>query len=296
MNSDLSWDEFRLVKSVGDAHSLVGAAETLGLNHSTVFRRLGAVEKTIGARLFERSRSGYQPTAAGEEMIELATRMSESITDFERRVAGRDVKPSGDLRVTMVDTVAVTLMPPIFVQFRQMYPDVRLDIIMATLQLNLSRREADVAIRATNDPPDTLIGRRIAAIRWAIYSSPELKARYGASLIENAPWVGFADGFGPASVKRWLEKNIGDKRQICRANSLMGMAQFIALGGGAGILPCFLAESHGQIQRCGPALPDLDVNLWILTHADLRHSAKVRAFMDFAGNELARMRRVIEGE
>ena len=296
MNSDLNWDEFRLVKSVGDAHSLVGAAETLGLNHSTVFRRLGAVEKTIGARLFERSRSGYQPTAAGEEMIELATRMSESITDFERRVAGRDVKPSGDLRVTMVDTIAITLMPPIFVQFRQMYPDVRLDIIMATLQLNLSRREADVAIRATNEPPDTLIGRRIAAIRWAIYSSPELKARYGASLIENAPWVGFADGFGPASVKRWLEKNIGDKRQICRANSLMGMAQFIALGGGAGILPCFVAESHGQIQRCGPALPDLDINLWILTHADLRHSAKVRAFMDFAGNELARMRRVIEGE
>ena len=170
MNSELSWDEFRLVKSVADARSLVGAAEALGLNHSTVFRRLGAVEATVGARLFERSRSGYQPTAAGEEMIELAKHMAESITDFERRVAGRDVKPSGDLRVTLVDTLAITLMPSIFVEFRHLYPSVRLDLILATPHLNLSRREADVAIRATNDPPDTLVGRRIAAIRWAVYA------------------------------------------------------------------------------------------------------------------------------
>jgi len=296
MTSELSWDEFRLVKSVADARSLVGAAEALGLNHSTVFRRLGAVEAIIGARLFERSRSGYQPTAAGEEMIELARRMAESITDFERRVAGRDVKPSGDLRVTLVDTLAHTLMPSIFVQFRQLYPDVRLDIILTTPHLNLSRREADVAIRATNEPTDTLVGRKIAAIRWAVYASPEMNAHYGAALVERAPWVGFADGFGPASGRRWLDKNIGDKRQICRANSLAGMAQFIALSGAAGILPCFLADGHGQIQRCGAPLPELDVNLWILTHADLRHSAKVRAFMDFAGNELAKLRRVIEGE
>ena len=296
MNSEISWDEFRLVKSVADARSLVGAAEALGLNHSTIFRRLGAVEATIGARLFERSRSGYQPTAAGEEMIELATRMSESIVDFERRVAGRDVKPSGDLRVTTVDTFATSLLPQVFVQFRQMYPDVRLDLLLSPQQLNLSRRDADVAIRATNVPPDTLVGRRIAAIRWGIYTSGELRTKYGACLVETAPWVGFGDGFGPASGRRWLEKNIGDKRQVFRANSVQGMAQFVALGGGAGILPCFVADAYPQLQRYSPPMPELDVSLWILTHADLRHSAKVRAFMDFAGNELAKMRRLIEGE
>ncbi len=296
MNSEISWDEFRLVKSVADARSLVGAAEALGLNHSTVFRRLGAVETTIGERLFERSRSGYQPTAAGEEMIELATRMSESIGDFERRVAGRDVKPSGDLRVTTVDTFATGLLAPIFVQFRNLYPDVRLDLLLSTQQLNLSRRDADVAIRATNDPPDTLVGRRIAAIGWGIYTTGEMRTRYGASLVENAPWVGFGDGFGPASGRRWLEKNIGDKRQIFRANSTQAMAQVVAMGGGAGILPCFVADAYPQLQRYSPPLPELDVSLWILTDADLRHSAKVLAFMDFAGNELAKIRRLIEGE
>jgi DNA-binding transcriptional LysR family regulator len=296
MNSEISWDEFRLVKSVADARSLVGAAEALGLNHSTVFRRLGAIEATIGARLFERSRSGYQPTAAGEEMVELATRMSESIVDFERRVAGRDVKPSGDLRVTTVDTFATGLLPPVFTQFRQMYPDVRLELLLSTSQLNLSRRDADVAIRATNDPPDTLVGRRIAAIRWGVYTSGEMRARYGSRLVENAPWVGFSDGFGPATSRHWLEKNIGDKRQVFRANSVQSLAQFIAMGGAAGILPCFVADTYPQLQRYSPPLLELDVSLWILTHADLRHSAKVRAFMDFTGNELAKLRRRIEGE
>src|ERR1700723_3495384 len=100
MNSGLSWDEFRLVKSVAEARSLVGAAEILGVNHSTVFRRLAAVESAVGARLFERSRSGYEPTAAGEEMIALATPMAEYVQEFERRGGGRGNKPTRGMTVT----------------------------------------------------------------------------------------------------------------------------------------------------------------------------------------------------
>ena len=118
MNSGLSWDEFRLVKSVAEARSLVGAAEILGVNHSTVFRRLAAVESAVGARLFERSRSGYEPTAAGEEMIALATTMAELVQEFERRVAGRDVKSTGELTVTVPGAVGLHLMPAIVAQFR----------------------------------------------------------------------------------------------------------------------------------------------------------------------------------
>src|ERR1700683_4728839 len=109
MNSALSWDEFRLVKDIADARSVGGAADGLGLNHSTIFRRLGAIEAALGAKLFERSRSGYQPTASGEEMVAVAKAMSDTVVEFERRVAGRDVKPSGELRVTTVDSMAVYL-------------------------------------------------------------------------------------------------------------------------------------------------------------------------------------------
>src|SRR5579863_9065139 len=189
MNSPLNWDEFRLVKAVADSRSLVGAAESLGLNHSTVFRRLGSIETTLGAQLFERSRSGYEPTPAGEEMVTLATTMSESIIEFERHVAGRDVKPTGELRITTVDSVAVYLLGPILARFRSLYPGVHLDVILAAQNLNLSRRDADVAIRATNEPPEILVGRRIGPIRWAIYGGRQLVAELGDEVTEKASWI-----------------------------------------------------------------------------------------------------------
>src|ERR1700751_2815698 len=169
MNSGFSWDEFRLVKSVAEARSLVGAAEILGVNHSTVFRRLAAVEAAVGARLFERSRSGYEPTAAGEERIALAATMADSVQEFERRVAGGDVKPTGEITVTVPGAVGLHFIAAIAAQFRGQHPGRVVVLILSNHMLALSRRDADVAIRLTNDPPETLVGRRICTGRWAVY-------------------------------------------------------------------------------------------------------------------------------
>ena len=201
MSAKLSWDEFRLVKAIADSRSLAGAAELLGLNHSTVFRRLSALETTIGVRLFERSRSGYQPTAAGDEMIALATKMANSIVEFERRVAGRDAKPTGHLRVTTVEAIGQHFLPAILTQFQSQNPGVVIELILSNQPLNLSRRDADVAIRMTNDPPETLVGRRICAVRWATYCRCDLVAAYGSRTIEFRPVHRirrkFRAGFGP---------------------------------------------------------------------------------------------------
>ena len=222
MASALDWDEFRLIKAIADARSLVGAAEALNLNHSTVFRRLAAIENDVGARLFERSRAGYQPTEAGEEMIALAGTMAESILEFERRVAGRDAKPSGELRVTTVDSVAVGLLAPILARFRAANPGVQVDLIIAAQTLNLSRRDADVAIRGANDPPESLVGRRICTIRWAVYCTPAMAAEFGGRVVAAAPWVGFSSA--PTRGKRWIDEKIGPRRQVCAVNSVLAMA------------------------------------------------------------------------
>jgi len=293
MASALDWDEFRLVKAIADARSLVGAAEALNLNHSTVFRRLAAIESDVGARLFERSRSGYQPTPAGEEMIALAGSMAESILEFERRVAGRDAKPTGELRVTAVDSVAIGLLPPILTRFRAANPGVQVDLILAEQTLNLSRRDADVAIRGANDPPESLVGRRICTIRWSVYCTPTMANEYGGRVVAAAPWVGFSSA--PARAKRWTDEKIGPRRQVCAVNSVLAMAAMAAGGLGATVLPCFVGDRHPGLVRIGAIVPDLDVDLWLLTHADLRHSARVRAFIDFAGVELAASRDLIEG-
>ena len=124
---NLAWDDFRLIKAIADVRSLPAAAAILGINHSTVFRRLAQIEEALGAKLFERHRSGYTLTTVGEEMVALAQRVDDDITAFTRKLAGRELSPAGELRVTTNDSLLVHLLTPLFVRFRQKCEDVRLD-------------------------------------------------------------------------------------------------------------------------------------------------------------------------
>jgi DNA-binding transcriptional LysR family regulator len=296
MNAGLSWDEFRLVKSIAEARSLAGAAERLGVNHSTVFRRLAAVEAAVGARLFDRSRAGYEPTAAGQEMIALAATMAESVLEFERRVAGRDVKPTGELTVTVPEALGQHFMPEIVSQFRALNPGIVVDLILSDQSLNLSRRDADIAIRLTNDPPETLVGRRICTGRWSVYCRRDLIAEPSSAPVDSTPFIGLSEANGGGPARRWIEANVAPERLVAKANSAHCLLHLARLGFGATLLPCFLGDHSPDLTRVGYLVPELDLGLWMLTHADLRRSPRVRAFMDFAAAELTRRRRAIEGD
>lgn len=294
MSSSTSWDDFRLVSAIAEAGSLVGAAEKLGINHSTVFRRLGSLERSLGARLFERSRSGYEPTPAGAEMVSLANRISENISDFERGVAGRDVKPAGILRVTTNDTFVSHLLTPILASFKQAYPDINLEVIVTHQALNLSRRDADVAIRATRDPPETLVGRRLTTFAWCRYV-PRTWTENGRRIDPaRESWIGYGDGLLGLPARVWLENEIETQNINCRFDTLIGVAHAIACGMGMGALPCFIGDTMDEVVRTGDTLEFGDA-LWVLTHPDLRNSARVRAFMDHAATELGKMKGRIQG-
>jgi DNA-binding transcriptional LysR family regulator len=229
-------------------------------------------------------------------MINVASDVGESIVEFERSVAGRDIKPSGALRVSTIDALAIYVLPPILNQFRVKYPSIELDLILSTQDLSLSRRDAEVALRATNGPLGTLVGEKICTLRWAIYCAPELASRHGNDVIASAPWIGSGDNYWPAHGRRWLEKYVDRDRQVCRVDTVLSTAELAAVGFGAAILPCFIGDARNGLARVGGLESELDIDLWLLTDSDLRHSARVRAFMDFAGEELAKMRPRFEGE
>ncbi len=295
-----NWDDFRLVKAIADAGTLVGAADILGINHSTVFRRLGTLEDQLKARLFERSRTAYAATAAGEEMIALARRMGEDITDFERKAAGRDITPAGDLRVTTNDTLLVYLLPPVIAGFVGLCPDIRLEMLIGNASLNLAKRDADIAIRATDEPPETLVGRRIATIAWGHYAPKAFLESGGRtddlSAATGLRWVGYGDNLAALPVTQWLNERVGAHHVIYRVNTVLGLAEAVAAGIGQGLLPCFIGDSIAGIQRIGAPMPELGRGLWILTHPDLRHAARVRAFMDYTSAELMKRRKLLLGE
>lgn len=293
--ADIVWDEFRLVRAVAEARSLAGAADALGINHSTVFRRLGALEKAMGARLFERSRTGYAPTAAGEKMVELANRIADEIVELERKITGQDLRPSGDLRVTTNDTLLVHLLSEVFVGFRRAFPEINLDIVVGNEPLNLSKRDADIAVRATERPPENLIGRRLAGIRWAIYAaSGEAPKNFTAADARRYDWVGLSDGIGGPRPTRWLLEHAGAARIVYKLNTVLGLAEAVAAGGGMALIPCFIGDAAPGLARVGFPEPEIEAGLWLLTHPDLKNTARVRAFMDYTAAEIAKRRSVIE--
>lgn len=292
----VSWDDYRTVLAVSLARSLAGAAELLGVNQSTVFRRLGAMEDRLGARLFERSRTGYSLTPAGEEMVKLANKMADEIVDFERRLTGQDLRPQGDLRVTTNDTLMIHLLTPIFASFRKLNPGITLDVVLSNESLNLSKRDADVAIRATNDPPETLVGRRVANIPWGIFAARSL----GITTLDPADyrahtWIGLGDNLHNLRPAKWLAQNVGEDRIGWRINTVLGLAEAVAEGAGIGILPWFIAQTFPDLVALSEPRTEHYGALWLLTHPDLRNTARVRTFMDHVALEIGKKRAIIEG-
>ena len=292
----LSWDDFRYVKAIADTRSLAGAARVLTVNHSTVFRRLGQIEEQLGSRLFDRGRAGYALTPSGEEMVRLAERVGEDINAFERKVTGQDLRPTGELRITTNDILLLHILTDVLVAFRQAYPEIVLDIVVSNTMLNLSRRDADVAVRATYQPPETLSGRRVSKIAWAVFGSAALNIRRFVPKVD-APkhhWVGFADHVAIAKATKWLKDRAGEDRMVYKVNAMLGLAEAVAGGAGLALLPCFVGESVPGLARLTPPLPELEGELWLVTHPDLRTSARVRAFVDFCDAEIAKRRQILE--
>ena len=295
----LSWDDLRLVKAIAEARGMPGAAAALGLNHSTVFRRLGQIETTLGVTLFERRRNGYGLTPAGEEMTRLAAEVEDRIAAFSRRIEGRAISPAGDLRVATNDTLLIHLLTPLFARFQQACPDIRLDVVIGNPALNLSKRDADVAIRATDRPPDNLVGRRVARIAWALYGRaadfPDPDALPDLAALKMRPWVSLGEELTGLKVVRFARENIPEARLRYRTNTVLGLAEAVEAGLGVGHIPCFIAETRPALIRLAPPDPAFAADLWILTHPDLRQSPRVRAFMDLMGAELAAARPLLEG-
>ncbi|GGK35269.1 LysR family transcriptional regulator [Salinarimonas ramus] len=296
--SQLAWDDFRLVKTIAEARGLTGAAAALGVNHSTAFRRLGQLESALGVKLFDRHRTGYVLTTAGEEMCAIAERMDEDINGFARKIAGQDIAPAGELRVTTSDSLLVHLLIPIFADFRERYPEIRLDLVLSNQALNLSKRDADVAIRATDSPPETLVGRRLATINWAFYGRrsdfpdphvPDLVTLY------DRDWVSLGDNLSGLKVAKFVRDHVAPEKVAAKLSTVLGLAEAIEAGIGIGAIPCVIGDPHPGLRRLSDIRPEFSASLWLLTHPDLRRSARVRVFLDFVAGEIGSRRALIEG-
>lgn len=291
----MDWDDLRLVLAVAQTGTLSGAARNLRVTHSTVFRRLGAIEESLGTRLFERFRDGYSATPAGEAAAALAARFADEFLAMERRLSGQDLRPSGTVRIATTDTISVMLMRHL-PALRRAHPDIHLEITISNAIANLTRREADVAVRPVPEPSDTLVGRRIADIAHAIYGSPAYLARHDGADLSDHHWVGVDDTLATTVIGRWMEENVAGARIAVRVDALPALRDAVRAGIGIALLPCYLGDEDSRLRRTLPrAAPEARSALWLLTHGDLRRTARIRAVLDFLAVALGSERALLEG-
>jgi DNA-binding transcriptional LysR family regulator len=282
------WDDLRVVLALARGRTLEGAAQRLGADPSTVFRRARAVEKRMGVTLFERSRDGYLPTEAGEAAALVAERVESEVLGLEAQIGCGDAAPAGTLRLTTTDTIQNDLLMPHLPDFAARCPEVRIELAATNAFADLTKRDADVAIRPTRKPPDHLVGRSLGAVPWAVYAPDALARRLGTGpALDSTGWVVPDESLAELPAVRWRRQRHPKARIALTVNSIAAVRLALAHGLGIGVLPCFVGDTCSALARIGEPIAELDSELWILTHRDYRSLARVRAFFDFAVESIA---------
>jgi len=290
----LGWDDIRHFLEVVRSGTAAQAASRLGVNHTTIYRRISALEDQLGKSLFERSNSGWVITPAGESIVAFAESMAEDASNIERQIFADSNNLSGLLRVTAANHCIDRLMMPVIGKFIQRYPEINLEMIATADELDLASREADVALRGTDQPPPNLVGKRIGQIGFAIYGTQSLAERAITNPDgEDLPcitWIGDGHTRPP-----WIEKSFPNTRCIYRTTSIPVMQSMAREGIGITRLACVLGDPDPQLHRVQACYVEPGPALWVLSHVDLRTTARVRIFRDFLVEELNKHKDLIEG-
>ncbi|HVK85659.1 MAG TPA: LysR family transcriptional regulator [Kofleriaceae bacterium] len=291
----LVWTDLQHVLAVAEQGSLAAAARALGVNHTTVLRRVGAFERSLGVKVFARSPTGYVLTSAGEEIAAAARAMQDTVHAIERKVAGRDLRLTGTVRVTTTDTLAVELVPTALAAFTAAHPGIQLELTTTPGLANLTKRDADVAVRATSTPPPHLVGRRAGTIAFALYASPAYLERIPARrALDGHTWIGLDDSLATTTIARWMARTL-DVIPVLRTDSFTALAHAARAGLGVTALPCYLGDRTPGLQRVRGLIPEMATELWVLTHEDLRGTARIRALTDHLVTSLGAKKAALEG-
>jgi DNA-binding transcriptional LysR family regulator len=283
----MDWDDLRFLLAIGRRGSLSGAGEALGVSHTTVGRRLGRLESALGVRLFDRTPDGFQPTDAGADLLQVAADVEEGIHRAEGRVRGRDTTLRGELRISTLDLL-FDAFAPVFGSFRERCPGIALTVTATEAQVSLFRRQADVAFRMTNTPPETLIGRRVGHVDFAVYGHRDL---VGDTDDWNAlPWLHWDEHLH--DYVRWLDgwlARVAPDAPIAMRLGENTLLRRAAIHQGIGVhpLPCRYGDAQADLVRVGPVLTDFRRTLWLLTLPALASTPRVRAFIEHVSEALA---------
>ncbi|MEP3226769.1 MAG: LysR family transcriptional regulator [Parasphingorhabdus sp.] len=292
----MDWEDIKTFREVMNGGTVRAAAKSLGVHHSTVSRRIEQLEQALGVTLFERRPEGYFPTSAGEDLAVAASSFADELNTVERHIAGRDNELSGSLRVTMAEPFATGMFAPRLPEFCAAYPGLELEILTSFDLLDVARREADIAIRMDNNPPDTLVGKRLFAYTTTVYAHPDYLAQQDfINHPERARWLGWTEK--ESRFPDWTQDTEFSRVPVWGNFASIALQLEMAKAGmGLIMIPCIMGDNQPSLVRATEQEPQPSRDIWILTHDDLRRTARVKAFMDFAETVLRDNQAMLTGQ
>jgi len=287
----MRWDDLRIFLAVAREGSISGGASRLGVQHSTVSRRIKSLEAQLGTTLFERKKSGFELTEAGAELRDSAERIEREVVGLEGTLSNQDNSASGALTVTAINNMASTILLPVFARFSKEQPETRLHVQVSNKYVSLAERQADIAIRLTNTPPETLVGTRLTTVASAVYGS----ANYLASLAEGGKpkWLGIECC---TFHRTWTNAACPDHDHSFYVDDTLLTLSALKQDLGLAYLPCFMGDGEESLRRYWPSDAAHDLGLWLLYHADLKQNRRVQLFRAHMIREIGKLRASFEGE
>jgi DNA-binding transcriptional LysR family regulator len=292
----LNWDDVRYFLAVHRAGSLAGAGRSLGVNHTTVSRRVAALESSLGVRLFERTPEGVVLSTAGTAVLPPAEAMEQEMTALGRTARREDQRLEGTVRLTTSDTLATHFLIPHLGELVRAHPGIELDIVIGQALVNLPKREADIALRARpkGSPPGEgdLVARKVAETSFALFCSKAHAKKHRIGPDRHAdpkahPLLGYGADATWFPGEAWLRERYPNARFVLQANTIPALIAAIHADVGLAVLPCFVGHREGLVRVSGAVCW---TEVWLAVHPDLRRAARVRVVLDALTELLERHR------
>jgi DNA-binding transcriptional LysR family regulator len=295
----LCWDDLKYFLAVARHGSTIAAGKALGVNQSTVHRRLNELEQRLERKLVSRETTGYRLTEYAKELLPFAERVEAAVIELERHVTDEVRNLTGVIRVTCPEPVVrILTKSALFERFYARYPALHIEFVASDRYVDLSKGEADVAFRSS-DTDDELVGRKVAESLWAVYASTTFIEQFGRpAMIEdiaNFPIVAFAESLGAHRSLVWLKEIAPEANFAARNTSVLGLTATIKTGIGIGVLPKAVGDAEPELVNLLGTIPDLTRDWRLLAHPDLRHTPRVAAFFDFVIEEKALLGKILSG-
>lgn len=284
----MNWDDLRFFLALAKEGTVSGAGRALSVKHTTVARRIAAFEEQLGSRLFDRIPSGYVLTQVGENLISHALGVEELVSAADREVMGMDAELKGSLKLASSYDLFTRLITPNIHQFTNQYPAIDVELISSASLVDLGSRQADIAIRISPAPPENLVGRELTKLGYGVYASEQY-------LLNRPKQEQLVLWRHDLDIPQWVSDHFSDGKVVVRVSDVMTMKDLVTSHLGLARMPCYVADAEPTLRRLDVSLDPSGWGLWILNHADLRATARVRACREFLMDTIGLQRELIEG-